>query len=186
MRGAPHRGRRGARELTTTPLAEIAKRSRVQREWALKLVADLNDEQLAWRPTPTAHSIGWTLWHVARGDDNFQRDLTGRSIWKDGGYGARWGHPDRMNKMEDSAAAAMPLPAKDDLLGYVRAVFAATDAAVATIDEARFGEEIESGFMSGRVAVGASLIAQVGHDARHLGEMEYIKGLIGLPGTVTA
>jgi len=64
-------------------------------------------------------------------------------------------------------------------------VFAATDAAVATIDEQRFGEEIQSGFMSGRAAVGAALIGQVGHDARHLGEMEYIKGLIGLPGTVT-
>jgi DinB family protein len=49
----------------TTPLAELLERSVVQREWALKLVADLTDEQLAARPTPTAHSIGWTLWHVA-------------------------------------------------------------------------------------------------------------------------
>jgi hypothetical protein len=169
----------------TTPLAELLKRSLVQREWALKLVAGLTDAQLAARPTPTAHSIGWTLWHVARADDNFQRDLGGRSIWKVGGYGARWGLPDRMNEMEDSAAAAMPMPAKDELLGYVRAVFSATDAAVATIDDARFGEEIESGFMSRRCAVGEAYLASIGHDGRHLGEMEYIKGLQGVAGTVT-
>src|SRR4029077_20685706 len=148
-------------------------------------VAELTDAQLGARPTPTAHSIGWALWPVARADDNFQRDLTGRSIWKDGGYGARWGHSDRMNVMEDSAAAAMAMPAKADLLGYVRAVFAATDAAVTAIDEARFSEEIQSGFMSKRCPVGEAYVASVGHDGRHLGEMEYIKGLQGIPGTVT-
>jgi DinB family protein len=148
-------------------------------------VADLTDAQLGARPTPTAHSIGWTLWHIARADDNFQRELTGRSISKDGGYGARWGHSDRMNEMEDSAAAAIAIPAKAELLGYVRAVFVATDAAVATIDDARFSEEIQSGSMSGHCAVGAAYVASIGHDGRHLGEMEYIKGLQGIPGTVT-
>ena len=169
----------------TTALAEIVKRSRLQRAWTLKLAADLSAEQLAWRPTPTAHSIGWTLWHVARADDNFQSDLTRSSIWKDGGYGLRWGQPEAINKMEDSAAAAMPMPAKDDLLGYVRAVFAATDAAVEAIDEARFAEEIESDFMGQRAAVGAMLVQSVSHAGRHLGELEYIKGLLGLSGTVT-
>src|SRR4029077_1930091 len=74
---------------------------------------------------------------------------------------------------------------KADLLGYVRAVFAATDAAVTAIDEARFSEEIQSGFMSKRCPVGEAYVASVGHDGRHLGEMEYIKGLQGIPGTVT-
>lgn len=169
----------------TTPLAELRARYALVREWTMKVVADLSDEQLAWRPTPTAHSIGWTLWHIARADDNFQREHTGRSIWAEGGYGARWDHPDRMNKMEDSAAAAMPLPPKDELLGYVRAVFAAADAAVASIDEARFVEEIESGFMSRRAPIGATILGSLTHDARHLGEMEYIKGLLGMPGTAT-
>jgi len=169
----------------TTALTELVKRSCLQREWTLGLVADLSAEQLGWRPTPTAHSIGWTLWHVARAEDNFQSDLTRWSIWKDGGYGARWGQPEALNKMEDSAAAAMPMPAKDELLGYVRAVFAATDAAVEAIDEARVAEEIESAFMGQRAAVGAVLVHSVGHAGRHLGELEYIKGLLGLPGTVT-
>ena len=174
--------------MATTPLAELVRRSILQRELALKVVADLTDEQLSWRPAPTAHSIGWTLWHIARADDNAQRDLTGQatSIWTEGGYRERWGFSsDRMNKMEDADAAAMPMPAKGDLLGYVRAVFAATDAALSAIDDARFGEEIESEFFGRRATVGEIIVAPLSHDGRHLGEMEYIKGLLGVPGTAT-
>lgn len=161
-------------------------RSKLQREWAMKVIADLSDEQLAWRPSPTAHSIAWTLWHIARADDNVVRDLTGRSIWKDGGYRERWGlTTDRMNRMEDGEAAAMRMPSKDDLLGYVRAVFAATDAAIDAVDAARSAEEIDSSFTGRRTTLGELCVFLVSHDGRHLGEMEYIKGLQGIPGTVT-
>ena len=174
--------------MPSTPLAELRTRSIRQREWALAVVDDLTDEQLAWRPAPNAHSIGWTLWHIARADDNAQRDLTGRTttVWKERGYRDRWGFSsDKMNKMEDAAAAAMPLPAKDALLEYVGAVFAATDAAVTAVDESRFGDEVESGFFGRKAAVGEICLSILSHDGRHLGEMEYIKGLLGLRGTVT-
>lgn len=152
----------------------------------MKVVADLSEEELAWRPSTTAHSIAWTLWHIARADDNAVRDLTGRSIWKDGSYRERWGlTTDRMNRMEDGEAAAMRMPPKDELLGYVRAVFAATDAATDAIDAARSEEQIESGFVGRRITVGELCVALVSHDGRHLGEMEYIKGLQGTPGTAT-
>ena len=164
----------------------LVTRSKLQREWALKLVADLTDEQLVWRPSPGAHSIAWTLWHIARADDNFTRDLTGRSIWKDGGYRERWGlSSDRMNRMEDADAAAMKMPAREELLGYVRAVFTATDAAMDGVDGARWSEEIESGFTGRRTSIADLAVIVVSHDGRHLGELEYIKGLQGVPGTVT-
>lgn len=170
----------------TAPLDALLTRSKLLREWTLQVVGDLSDEQLGWRPSPVAHSIGWTLWHIARADDNFQRDLTGRSIWKEGGYRESWGFSsDKMNRMQDEAAAAMRMPPKEALLGYVREVFAATDRAVEHVDEQRFGEEIESGFMSRRCAVGDAYLASLSHDGRHLGEIEYIKGLQGLPGTAT-
>lgn len=172
--------------VVTSPLDALLTRSKLLREWTLQVVGDLSDEQLRWRPSPTAHSIGWTLWHIARADDNFQRDLTGRSIWKERGYRESWGlSSDKMNRMEDEAAAAMRMPAKEKLLGYVREVFAETDRAVEEVDERRFGEEIESGFMGRRCAVGDAYLASLSHDGRHLGEIEYIKGLQGLPGTAT-
>jgi len=38
----------------------------------LRLLAtceDLSNEQLLWRPAPTANNIGFILWHLARGED---------------------------------------------------------------------------------------------------------------------
>lgn len=171
--------------MTSLPEALLS-RSKLQREWALQVVADLTDDQLGWRPSPAAHSIAWTLWHIARADDNFQRDLSGRSIWVDGGYRERWGFSsDKMNRMEDVAAAAMPMPPKEELLGYVRAVFVATDAAVQQLDEARLAEEIESTFIGRRARLADLYVALLSHDGRHLGEMEFIKGLQGVAGTAT-
>ena len=172
----------------TTPLAAVTASAVRQREWALGLVDGLTDEQLAWRPSPTAHSIGWTLWHIARADDNAQRDITAAAatIWKEGGYRERWGFStDQMTRMEDAAAAAMPMPRKDELLSYVRAAFAAMDASVSAVTDEQFNDEVESRFYGRRAAVGEICVGVLGHDGRHLGEMEYIKGLLGLRGTVT-
>ena len=67
-------------------------RGRQTRQRALVVVTDLNDGQLAWRPSPKAHSIGYTLWHLARTGDNFQNDLNGRgTVWTNGGFAATWG-----------------------------------------------------------------------------------------------
>ncbi len=153
----------------------------------LKVVGDLSEEQLRWRPTPTAHSIAWTLWHIARADDNVAADLTAQSIWQRGGYAARWGHPERGvgTGWDDQRAASLPLPPKDELLGFVHEVFDAVDQARDRIDESRVGQEIDSIFTSGRTTVNDVVMAELVHDNRHLGELEYIKGLLGLPGTAT-
>lgn len=167
-------------------LGSLNARSKKHREWALQMASELSEEQLRWRPAPDAHSIAWTLWHVARADDNFVRDITGGSIWNDGGHRERWGlSSDRMNRMSGEEAAAMDLPPKEQLLEYVTAVFAATDAAIEGLPDARYSEEIDSRFTGKHTTLGELCVIVVSHDARHLGEMEYIKGLQGMSGTVT-
>jgi hypothetical protein len=169
------------------PLEEIRFRGAQAHERVLKVVGDLTDEQLRYRPAPKAHSLGWTLWHVARADDNVAFDLTGRSVWENGRYAARWDHPEKGSGTgwDDERAASLPLPPKDELLGFVREVFAAVDAARQTIDESRFGTEVESRFMSRRTTVADVIMSELAHDNRHLGELEYLKGLLGLRGTAT-
>ena len=170
------------------PLEELRFRGRQTHERVLKLVDELTDEQLRWRPSAKAHSIGWTLWHIARADDNVLFDLSGASLWRSGAYAARWKHPERGSGTgwEDEEAASLPLPAKDELLTFAREVFAAVDLARVGLDEARFADEIaESRFLSERTTKGGVVGAELTHDNRHLGELEYIKGLLGLRGTVT-
>jgi hypothetical protein len=169
-------------------LAQVQARSRQARERVLKVVEDLSDEQLRWRPAPRAHSVGWVLWHVARADDNVQADLSdGHTIWNRDRYAARWGHPERGvgTGWDDEAAATLPLPEKAELLDYTRRVFAACDTAADAIEASRFGATHPSRFMSRDATFGDVLLTGITHDNRHLGEMEYIKGLMGLRGSVT-
>ncbi|HEY6203691.1 MAG TPA: DinB family protein [Candidatus Limnocylindria bacterium] len=170
-------------------IIELLKAKRRQTgERLLKVVDDLSDLQLGWRPAPRAHSIGFTLWHAARADDNVQADLSERALeWVTGGYAKRWGHPERGvgTGWEDERSAALTLPPKAELLEYAGRVFHAVDAAVSALDEVRLGEVVPSRFMSEPSTRAEVLLVSLSHDNRHLGEMEYIKGLLGLTGTVT-
>jgi len=170
------------------PLDLVRGKSRQARARMLTVVGDLSDEQLQWRPSPRAHSIGFTLWHTARADDNVQADLTGKGLeWESGGYAARWQHPDRGvgTGWDDEKAAALPLPPKADLLAYVQRVFDRVDAAVEAVDAEDFGRPLRSRFMNGDSSCGDVILTCISHDNRHLGEIEYIKGLLGLRGTAT-
>jgi len=152
------------------------------------VVGDLTDEQLAWRPTPVAHSIAFTLWHMARTEDNFQNDVNQRgTVWGTGGFAARWGYPEKGvgTGWDDERAASLTMPGKDRLLEYVRAVFAACDEAADTLDDTLLSETRHSGFLGSDAIVGEVLLGSITHGNRCLGEMEYIKGLQGLHGTAT-
>lgn len=169
------------------PLEEIRFRGGQAHERVIKVVGDLTDEQLRYRPAPKAHNIGFILWHLARADDNVVFDLTGRSVWESGRYAERWGHPERGagTGWDDEKAAALPLPPKAELLSFVREVFAAVDAARRTIDESRFESGLDSRFLSRHTTVADVIMSELAHDNRHLGELEYLKGLLGLRGSAT-
>ena len=174
--------------MTGAVLAMLRAKSRQPRERLLKVVDDLGDAQLAWRPSPKAHNIGFTLWHTARSDDNVLVDLRGGELeWLSGGYPARFGHPEKGvgTGWDDERAAALPLPPKAELLAYVRTVFGALDAAVDGLDEERLATTVRSRFMGGDSTIGEVVFICMSHENRHLGEIEYIKGLQGLRGTAT-
>jgi hypothetical protein len=152
------------------------------------VVNDLNDDQLSWRPSPLAHNIAFTLWHIARSEDNMQNDVNQRgTVWANGGFAAKWGYPEKGvgTNWDDERAASLRMPGKSRLLEYVTAVFAACDEAADKLDEALLNETRKSGFLGGDAIVGEVLLGSITHANRHLGEMEYIKGLQGLRGTAT-
>jgi len=169
-------------------LERLRLRGRQTRERALVVVKDLTDEQLAWRPTPSAHSIAFTLWHMARTEDNYQNDVNGRgTVWAHGGFAQKWDYPEKGvgTGWEDERAASLWMPGKDRLLEYVSAVFAACDEAADALDEATLNEVRRSGFLGRDEILGEVLLGSITHGNRCLGEMEYIKGLMGLRGTAT-
>jgi hypothetical protein len=169
-------------------LERLRVRGRQTRERAMVVVSDLTDEQLAWRPQTLAHNIAYTLWHIARTEDNFQNDVHQRgTVWANGGFAAKWGYPEKGvgAGWEDERAASLRMPGKDRLLEYVRQVFAACDEAADKMDDTLLNETRHSGFIGAEVIVGEVLLGSITHANRHLGEMEYIKGLQGMRGSST-
>lgn len=176
---------------------ELAKhRAKLVHQQILKVVDGLSDEQLAWRPLPRAHSLGWTLWHLARTADTFQASVPDPSprsqIWEADHLAGRWRLPTVLmgtnglgTGVDDDAAATLDPPDKGALVDYAKKAFAALDAIVDRLDEPFWCREHTSSFFDGTATIGRSVVAGMAHDSRHLGEMEYIKGLMGLRGSVT-
>ena len=173
---------------------ELAKqRSKTTRELVLKVVDGLTDEQLAWRPAPRAHSMAWTLWHIARCADKFAAQLGDtKEIWAREGLAAKWGLAEILfgsnglgTGVDDEIAATLRPPSKDPLVDYASRSFAALDAVVDRFDANAVAREQTTFFFDEPAAIGRAFITSIAHDNRHLGELEYVKGLLGLRGTAT-
>jgi hypothetical protein len=173
---------------------ELARhRAKLVHDQILKVVEGLTDDQLAWRPMPRAHSMGWTLWHLARCADVIQASVEPKAqIWQDESLAHTWRLPATLmgvnglgTGVDDDLAASLDPPAKGALVDYARKAFSALDAIVDRLDEQLWCKEHTSVYFDGPATLGRSVIAGMTHDSRHLGEMEYIKGLMGLRGSVT-
>jgi len=159
----------------------------------LKVVSDLSDEQLGAHSSPRAHSIGWTLWHIARCADKFAAEVEGgKEIWATEDLARTWGlGRDLMGTngagtgADDLVAAGLRPPSKDVLLDYTKRAFAAVEGFAQRLDDAGLDREFESFFAEGPTSVGNALFTCLTHDNRHLGELEFIKGLLGQRGTAT-
>ncbi|MAF53452.1 MAG: DinB family protein [SAR202 cluster bacterium] len=181
----------GPRDKQPDPMAAVL-------EWGLRqahdrlveIVSDMSDDQLSWSPQPGAHSLGFVIWHIARCDDNYLRvHIQGRQeIWQEERWYERWSMDPESTGMllSDDQAADLVLPAKADIVDYCRRVWNEVDDYVAGLGSSGMAQTVSNIPRTTDMTIGQIIVSHVvGHDNRHLGEMEYIKGLMGLRGSVT-
>ena len=154
------------------------------------LVSDLSDEQLRWSPSPGAHCLAFALWHIARCDDNYLRaHVQGRpEIWDEDGWAQRWGMDAESTGMllSDDEAADLTFPPKEDILAYARRVWEEVEEFVAGLGPEEMAQAVDQVERTTGLSRGQLITTHIyGHDNRHMGEMEYIKGLLGLRGSIT-
>jgi hypothetical protein len=161
----------------------------------LELAEELNDEQLKWKPEGYSTSIGFHLWHLARESDYLKAAILrhypdfvpefggGKEIWERESLAQTWGFPEEMQQtvgtgLSDAAAARLPLPKKDELLGYLRDSYDAIEAFVEQLDT-RFPsfENVDQDLQKKIQMIRLNLLVFLTHDCRHLGMMECLKGL---------
>lgn len=170
-------------------------------EHVLAAVSELTDEQLAWRPGPTAPGAWFHLWHVARWADRLQAALPSwtpglaerlgpaAQVWESEGLAAAWGFtPELLGwdqtgmEMGDEASATLPFPGPSRLLGYARQALGACDRAAGFVSPEDF--HVRIAYDDDR-SVGDAILGHAVHAARHLGMIEALRGVQGLHGSAT-
>lgn len=161
----------------------------------LNLADDLNDEQLHWKLEGYSTSVGFHLWHVARESDYLKAALLhhdpqfipefgdGKEIWEKENLANVWGFPEGLHQtvgtgLSDEVAATLPIPKKDDLLGYLRNSYEAIECFIEMLDtKYPTFEEIDEELKKKIEMIRLNLLVFLSHDCRHLGMMECLKGL---------
>lgn len=168
----------------------------------LDAVGDLDEESFRARPGAKAPSIAFHLWHTARWADAFQARFgsfapqlsrfAGRvQVWDARDLANAWGLGDVLGKeatgmgLDDDASAALPLPAKDEVVSYAREAFAAAQEVFGGIDEEEFRSPTADFYDEGGWVVVDHFGWHLTHASRHLGMIEALKGVLGVDGTAT-
>lgn len=145
-------------------------------------VEDLTPEELRAPPKPT---IGWLVWHSARVQDKNISDLAGRKqAWLSDGWHARFNMPpepvDYASGHSQSEEQIDAFSAKDAklLLAYLDAVCERTQAYLSTLSVADLERVLDEPKYDPRPTVSVRLASVIVDGLRHVGQVEYLRGLL--------
>ena len=159
------------------------------------LLKDLTPEQLSWQPDNHDTSIIFALWHAYRAEDDLVLGFVGRrsTVFASQNWAARLpvaetGVSPFGNGLSREQIGRIRLdPA--EVLAYAKAVGDGVASYLASLTDAEAAEEISLPFFKG-VYEGVDTVSRgeaitffsIGHVTEHLGEVQFLKGLLGLKG----
>jgi hypothetical protein len=147
---------------------------------ATSAVAGLNQEQLEARIDPGANTIGWLLWHLARGQDAQIADVAGvDQVWIADGWVDRFALPfpasaTGYGQSPEEVAAVRAIPS-DVFVGYLDAVCDRSTAYVASLSDADL-ERIVDERWDPPVTLSARLVSIISDNLQHAGQAAFIRG----------
>ena len=148
-----------------------------------KALDGLTPQELAWRPSPEANSIGFTYWHTARAEDVWLHDFALKQphVFEREGWHQRWGIPAKDTGFGYTAeqVAQFPIPPLAEIRDYYREVRQETLNYLHPLTPEEFSFQPETDVPRRR---GYTIGRMFGHllceDSQHLGHVAYIRGLI--------
>jgi Protein of unknown function (DUF664) len=145
-----------------------------------ELTGDLSDEVSNYRPTPTANSIAWLIWHSARVQDIQLADIAGvEQVWTRDGWVDRFGLdlPRNDTGYGHSPQDVAKVRASAQLLsGYYHAVHEFSLEYVTRITAAELSRVVDTNW-DPPVTASARLVSIVDDCAQHLGQAAYLRGI---------
>ena len=150
-------------------------------EGTAMVVDGLSPAELSQRVAPGANTIGWLVWHLMRVQDNHVADAAGSDeVWSSAGWHKRFGLPfsERATGYGHSRDDVDTVHVTSELLvGYAQAVTDVTIRYVQELTNADLDRIVDSSW-DPPVTLGVRLISVIGDDLKHLGQAEYVRGLI--------
>ncbi len=140
----------------------------------------LDTDRAAWRPGPEANSVGWLVWHLTRVIDDHLAGLTGEEqVLTAGGYDERLGLDlpagDTGYGHDAAQVAKVRFADVGALAAYHRAVQEQAASYLATVTGL---ERIVDDRWDPPVTLGVRLVSVLDDAARHIGQAQYLRGLI--------
>ena len=152
-------------------------------------VSGLGDEQLTFRPDPGANSIAWLVWHLTRVQDNHVAEAAQEpEVWPADGWVDRFGlsldpaDTGYGHRAEDVAAVRAPATC------WSATTARSPNGPVATSPGWATPTSTASSTSGGtrRSPSASRLVSVIGDDMAHLGQAQYVKGLLERAGALTA
>ena len=141
----------------------------------------LSQAELDRQPKPESNPLGWTVWHLARGQDAQIADLAKtEQIWLKDGWHKKFNRPAGDDTgYGDTAAevAAFRSPTAAVLFEYCRAVVAASHRYLKSIDVKELERVLDEDYQP-PPTVAVRIVSVMADSLGHAGEAAYIRGLI--------
>ncbi|WP_127479421.1 mycothiol transferase [Nocardioides pantholopis] len=145
------------------------------------VVDGLDADDLAFRPGPEANSIAWLVWHLTRVQDDHVAEVAAREqVWVARDFVDRFALPldaaDTGYGHSAEQVGQVRAPA-DALAAYLIAVHEGTLAFLDTVGEADLDRVVDERW-DPPVTLGVRLVSVLDDCARHVGQAEYVRGLL--------
>lgn len=142
----------------------------------------LDPGDLSRQPAPGANPVGWLLWHLSRQQDAQLAAIAGREqVWTAQGWSERFGLPYGPRASgygqgeEEVRAFAVQDPAL--LSGYAAAVHALTRELVEGLEAEDLDRVVDASW-DPPVTVAVRVYSVLEDAAKHLGQAEYVRGML--------
>ena len=153
------------------------------RDGVPEVVDGLTVDELLWRPDPEANHIAWLVWHLARQQDDQVAQLAAAddSVWRGDGWVERFGlpYPPRAHgwSMTPTDVGRFTVADPGLFAAYQAAVHERTVELVAVLHDAAYGRVVDESW-DPPVTVGVRIVSVLDDAAKHLGQAEYVRGLV--------
>lgn len=152
-----------------------------------KAVEGMTAEQFNFRPSEGGVSGFFSLWHYVRTEDNIVNWVVQKAptVWLNGGYDEAFGLPKNSQGtgMTTGEANAVQVHDVPKWLEYQSKVWAATDSYLAGMSPEEFDSRRVTIKPLGEMSLWDGLYGIcLSHGYRHVGEIEYVRGVQGLGG----